>query len=265
MRDAGLGPALLESDRRYFEMAASCEDMPGATLVWTPGLAHLAAGCVVHRVDPGVLSSGERWLAHVEDRLRRLGASWLRVYVEGRPEQLRAVLEGHGCRPRAENGYAGLSAGPPAREVALVPVGDEAGWDEKLWLHQREGPSTSLYQASARDWVELERRKCQSGTMRAFLVTVGGAVCGTVSAILTGPVLRAKNLLIARRSRGLGLGRAALGELSRLAERGGAEGVGAFAVEGSAGERLYRRAGFRAVTSQVEWSRPLSEGLEGWR
>lgn len=252
----GPGP-LLETDRRYFEIAAVREEMEGATLAWMPGLAHLAAGCVVHRVDAERLPAPERWLAELEDRLRRLGASRLRVYVERRAGALEAALEANGCRPRVENAYLGSLRRPPAQGVALVPVADDQGWEDKLRLHERAGTSSSLYQAGARHWVQLERRKCESGAMRAFLVAVEGKVSGTVCAIPAGAVLRAKNLLIEAHLRGRGLAHAVLAELSCLAEREGAAGVGAFAVEGSAGERLYRRAAFRAVARQVEWSRPL--------
>ncbi|HEX2064206.1 MAG TPA: GNAT family N-acetyltransferase [Acidimicrobiales bacterium] len=253
----GPGLALLETDRRYFEIAAVREEMAGATVAWMPGLAHLAAACVVHRTDAGRLPAPERWFPLLDDTLRRLGASWVRVYLEGQAGPLEAALEANGCRPRAETGYLGSLARLPAEDVALLPVCDEQGWEEKLRLHQRAGTSSSLYRAGASEWVELERRKCESGAMRAFLVTVDGTVCGTVCAISAGALLRVKNLLIESHVRGRGLAGAVLAQLSRLAEREGAAAVGAFAVEGSAGERLYRRAGFRAVARQVEWSRAL--------
>jgi GNAT superfamily N-acetyltransferase len=253
----GIVAAMLESDRRYFEMAAHRQRVDGATLDWVPGLTHMAAGCVVHRVAPSAVPVPDRWLPHVEVTLRELGARWLRVYLHERHEELEAALAAGGCRPRAEVGYLGQPSAHPGDEVALVPVTDDAAWRDKLRLHDRSGVGSALYEAEAADWVELERRKCDAGAMRAFLATVNGAVCGTVSVIPAGQVLRAKNLLVDARFRGRGLARAMLARVYDEARRQGVDYLGAFAAESSAAERVYRRTGFRPVTRQYEWSRPL--------
>ena len=49
--DLHCAAALIESDRRYFEMGAETLKLPCGVMVWMPSLTELAASCVVHRVD----------------------------------------------------------------------------------------------------------------------------------------------------------------------------------------------------------------------
>ena len=49
--DQQLALAIVESDRRYFEMGAQTRQLSMGQLCWMPGLNELAASCVVSTID----------------------------------------------------------------------------------------------------------------------------------------------------------------------------------------------------------------------
>jgi len=65
--DQQLASALVESDRRYFEMAARTQRLAIGQLCWMPGLHELAASCVIHRiVSDRIANPMESWLDDIE-------------------------------------------------------------------------------------------------------------------------------------------------------------------------------------------------------
>lgn len=254
-----LAAALLESDRRYFELGARVERVRAARLVSMPALEGAPGGCVVQRVcDIEFDVDPRRWVAEMVERLRALGCAVARVYLDGPNFSLESALEDAGFRRRLEIGYVVRGELPVRREdVVLHPVADEDGWEAKRRLHAGSDDASDGYALSGPSWVELERRKCDSGGMRAYLVEVAGTVLGAVAVLEVDGLLRAKNVFVLSGSRRQGIGASVMGLLSRQAVEVGLGVTGIFGVEGRAGNALYHRLGMTPVVEQQEWSRYL--------
>src|SRR5687768_17828734 len=140
-----MAPALLESDRRYFESAATVEPAGGAVIAHVPGLERVGAGCVVHRVDPSVLPRDPlRWIELVEQRLLGHGCRRARFYLTGRHPALEAALLARGYRPQDETGYVlpvdrPVHPRPDDAVAELRPVTSSDDWAAKLALHRLSG------------------------------------------------------------------------------------------------------------------------------
>ncbi len=94
--------------------------------------------------------------------------------------------------------------------------------------------------------------------MRAWLIEVAGDPCGAVCDMQVDGLIRLKNLVIRPDDRRRGLGVAAALSIGEIATEQGVA-LGSFALHGSCGERVYRRAGMRPAVRQTEWYRPLPE------
>lgn len=283
----GLAAALLDSDRRYFELGADTVAIDGAVLCRMTGLESLAGAVVVQRVDDGAIADPERWVAEVDCRLRDAGVGLARVYLADRshhPTPLESALASAGYRPRVEIGYlatvselathlpartcsgvtgTGVGAGAGARPetgpaVALRAVASDDAWEEKHKLHAGSAVASDGHESPAADWVELERRKCETGGMEAFLIEVESEVCGAVATLpIPGQVLRAKNVFVHPDRRRLGLASETIRVLARRARKEGFAATGIFGVEGNAGNAVYVGLGMTPVVRQVEWARNL--------
>ena len=275
-----LAAALLESDRRYFELGATVDEIEGAEVAWMPGMEATPAGCVVHRVRPAVIGGGggsggageaasaAAWVADVTRRLRGLGCGLARVYLDraDADARLERALAGGGYQPRVETGFLvegplpapAAGAGPRARDdVSLREIVDDDGWEAKAKLHAGSDVAADGHVSQPEEWVEFERRKCATGGMRAFLVEVDGEVCGAVATLEGDGLLRAKNVFVHADRRREGIAAESLRVLSRRAGHLGLAGTGIFGVEGRPGAAVYVHLRMRPVMSQVEWSRPL--------
>lgn len=258
-----LSVELIESDARYFELGAQVETIDGAVIAWIPGFVDLAAGCVVQRVNPRaiafLMSQGhERWLRHVERRLGVLGASWSRIYLDQPHDGLEQALARAGYRRRVELGFVATVA--PAVQtsgVRLRPVHHNEDWDWKAQLHAVDKPGADGYCHDPGRWVMLMRIKAATGFKEPYLIEHGDDVLGEVAVMDMEHMVRLKNLFIAPKARGRGLGAAAIALVWAEAKRRGKQGVGVLGVEGSSGARLYSRCGLQAVSQLVEWSRRL--------
>ncbi len=253
-----LAGALLESDRRYFELGATVEAVDGAELAWMEGTAALPAGCVVHRVRPGELGGAgpPAWVDGVTRRLRELGRSVARVYLDGPAAALDGALAGAGYRRRAEIGYVVEGALPTAAarsEVTLREIVDEDGWEAKGKLHAGSEEAADGHVTVPGEWVDLERRKCAGG-MQAFLVEVDGEVCGGVATLEQDGLLRAKNVFVHPDRRREGIAAETLRVLSRRAVDLGLAATGIFGVDGRPGAAVYVHLGMVPVMRQYEWS-----------
>lgn len=259
---AGLAAALLESDRRYFELGATVDAVEGAQVAWMSGMEATPAGCVVHRVQPSAVVAGvgaAAWVDAITSRLRDMGCRLARVYLDHPDADLDVALAGAGYRPRVEIGYLveGVLPPGPRSDVALREVVDEDGWEAKGKLHAGSDVAADGHVTDAADWVDFERRKCESGGMRAFLVEVDGEVCGGVATLEGDGLLRAKNVFVRPERRREGIAAEALRLLSRRAGDLGLVATGIFGVDGRPGAAVYVHLRMAAVVRQFEWSRPL--------
>jgi len=249
-----LGPALLESDRRYFELGARLERLEGATIAWMPGLEGMPAGCVVYGIEPAVATAAPDWLDELEGRLTAGGCGCRRLYLDGRSEPLEALLSRRGYRRREEIGWVASAGMEPERgDVALRPVASEGDWADKRSFHEACDESPLGYATAAEEWTAFERRKCETGRMQAYLMTVDGEVCGAIAAIEEVELLRVKNVIVHPVHQGNGIGSAAVRLLSQSAEELGKPAIGLFGLPETVG--FYRRIGMSPATVQWEWIR----------
>jgi GNAT superfamily N-acetyltransferase len=248
---------LLESDARYFECAAEVQDLDGASLARMPGLEHVAAACVVHRVEPaGLPDDAEAWLDGIERRLGEIGCPRPRVYLQRAVPVLERALRRRGYRPRDE--LAMLAAAPGSARpggVSLCPIRTEEEWRAKLALHAACPLGPDGHDTAAEEWVEMERRKSETGALEPYLIAAGDAACGTLAVMECGALVRLKNIVMDPSRRRRGIAAQAIRCVLAMAAERGKLAVGCFAIAGEAGERLYRRCGFRRAGRQTEWAR----------
>ena len=256
-----LGRELIESDCRYFESGALIYALGAGEIARLPGFETVAAGCVVQRLRLERLTPARAadWIARVEYRLRAMGCTFSRWYVVGEAPALAPALAGAGYERRIELGFI-LDAEPARAAISplsLHAVESDRHWSAKLALHRRAAEGPDGHVTPPRLWVDLERRKAAAGYMRPYLVEIEGAVCGAVSASRQGPLLRMKNIVIDPAYRRRGIATAVASAFGSLAAAVGCAAAGCFGVDGDAGARVYRRAGYRVVTEQIEWVKPL--------
>ena len=259
--DDELARALIESDCRYFEAGARIHALGPVEIACLPGFEAIAAGCVVQRVRSERLrpAGAAGWIARVEDNLRALGCALARWYVVGDAPELARALVAAGYARRIELGFllearVSRSAVPG---LSLRAVETDRQWSAKLRLHRRAARGPDGHETPASLWVDLERRKAAAGLLRPYLVEMEGTVCGAVGASRQGPLLRMKNIVINPAIRRRGIATAVARSFGTFAAALGCDAAGCFGVEGDAGARVYRRAGFRVVTAQAEWVKPL--------
>lgn len=149
-----------------------------------------------------------------------------------------------------------------AADLTLVPVLTTAHWQQKLDLHQAALKGPDGHTNDANDWVEMERRKCQTGFMSSYLIIQNHQVAGSVGTMDHGDWLRLKNLVIHPHWRRQGVGGKTVMLVEQLAAACGKQRVGCFALTGGGGERVYRKAGFIPVGHQTEWFRTLNSQKE---
>ncbi len=257
---AGLGRALLESDRRYFELGAIRRELPGAEMVWLEGMADLPAAGVVHRVVQDETADSVAWVGEVTAALLDTGFRQGRIYLDEPLPPLEARLAADGWTMRREPGLVALATVPRRTpQIELVPVLSDDGWAAKGRVHRADAVRPDGHDAPASRWLAMEKVRVATGEMEAWLVVRDGIVCGTVCTMADDVVLRNKNLVVHPDHRRTGVG---LGVLARLDDMARARELvlGAFSVAGEDGALLYRAADMSVVVEQREWSRPL-EGL----
>ena len=256
---AGLGWALLETDRRYFELGALRRKLPGAEIVWLDGMADLPAAGVVHRVVPAETADAAAWVGEVTTALLDTGFKHGRIYLDEPFEPLEAQLAADGWTMRREPGLVALARVPrrtPDIELARVLSDDD--WTAKEHVHEADAVGPDGHDASASRWVAMERARVATGELEAWLVVRDGVVCGTVCTMAEDVVLRNKNLVVHPDHRRTGIGLGVLATLDDLARARGLV-LGTFSVIGEVGELLYRAADMSIVVEQREWSRSLEQ------
>lgn len=254
---AALGEAVIASDVRYFELGARIESFGGARLAWMEGLADLLAGCVLLDADAWrALPDPALELDAVEKRTAALGGR-ARLYLRGRWPQLEDVLRGRGYAFRDEICLVVGRDITTRRTVVLEPVEDDDAWEIKEALHARSPDPPDGHDVPPALKVELERRKVETGHMRAWLIrdTIDDAVAGTVCALEWGRILRMKNLLVDRERRRRGIGTGALAALAALAAREERE-LGSITLADAPSAALYLRREIVPVARWIEWLAP---------
>jgi hypothetical protein len=250
---------LVESDRRYFEAGAEILRIPGAVIAVLRDAGPLAAACVVQRIDTrAIAADADDWLADVEGRLRALSSPRARLYLENTDPALAQALLRRGYRPRVEHGFARAAEARGASDVELVPAEDGRSWTERHRIMGQQDLAVDGHAMDADLWIALERRKCESGYMRPYLILSRGEIVGAVCAAPSGCLLRMKNLVVDAGQRRRGFATAAAVSFARLARDAGLEATGCFALAGEPGLLVYPRAGYRESVVQTEWVRNLA-------
>ena len=253
---------LLESDAAYFDAGAMLEPIEGAVLSRLPGLESLAAGAVVHRVQPNAIRLGaESWVASVEALSRTRKVPRVRLYLHRAEPKIERALRARKYAERREVGLLRTTELGPHDEgtftgVRLEEVVDLSGWDEKRHIHEASDISPDGHLGDARSWCEMEQRRSAHGYMRPFLICQDDAVCGTICLASRGSLLRLKNLVIHPDWRGRGIATAAVRAAVLLARRSGYESVGCFAIPGGPALTVYQQAGLHPIVTQTEWLQP---------
>ncbi len=254
---------LLESDAAYFDAAAMLEPLEGAVLSRLPGLEHMRAGAVVHRIAPGAIRLGaESWVASVEALSRARRVPRVRLYLHRAEPKIERALRARHYAERREVGLArstapGSSDDPPFSGVRLEEVVDLSGWDEKRRIHEACDVTPDGHLGDARSWCEMEQRRSAHGYMRPFLIFHDETVCGTLCLASRGILLRLKNLAIHPDWRGRGIATAAVRAAVLIARRAGYESVGCFAIPGGPALTVYQQVGFHPIVTQTEWLQPV--------
>mmetsp|Transcript_25424 Transcript_25424/g.61239 ORF Transcript_25424/g.61239 Transcript_25424/m.61239 type:complete len:272 (-) Transcript_25424:467-1282(-) len=255
--------ALIESDRRYFEMAAEVQELSLGRLTWMPGLTGLAASCVIHRVETSVGQDlPATWFDEIEQVLGERAVCRARIYFDGCPRGRDEVFRDRGYERRSEIGYLAPVGHPkvPAN-MRLSQVLTKDDWKLKLSLHEQAMEAPDGYTNQADLWVEMERRKCATGLMRSFLVRLDDEIVATVGTIVNDGLLRLKNIVVSPHMRRRGTGVGVVQHLWQMAEVDYGCRFGVFGVQGGKGSKLYSRAGLYEVTRQTEWSRLMAAQL----
>lgn len=253
---AVLGQALLETDRRYFQLGAMRQKLPGAEMVWIEGMADLPAAGVVHRVDLAETVDPGDWVGEVTVTLLDAGFRRGRIYLDQPFAPLETQLAADGWTMRREPGLVALGTVPRRTHVELVPVLSRADWVAKERVHRGDDMRPDGHDAPASRWVAMEQVRVATGEMEAWLVIRDGVVCGTVCTMADDVVLRNKNLVVHPEHRRTGVGLGVLAQLDTMARDRGLV-LGTFSVAGEGGELVYRAAHMSVVVEQREWSRPL--------
>lgn len=264
--EAEIARHLYESDRVYFELGARVLRIGPASIAWIPGLAHTPAGCVCQRVALSAFESQApegkppMWLNRVESVYRSKQNSAVRLYTRDfeDPHDLLAT-SGYACREEIGFAYPGPAPSPPG-QVRLRPIETSSDWLEKLRLHEVSTEFSDGHAYVAREWVEIERRKCLTGRLACFLIERGSEFHGSVCLMRQGRTLRIKNLYLQPGSRGRGIGSQTLGEIFGIHLRSGDSVAVVYGVQGDPGERLYHSQNMVKICKQYEWTRHV--GLE---
>ncbi len=246
----------LATELRYFEIGALTEPLGGAVLAWTPEFVRAPAASVVQRVDPkAVLDGGPAWLTAVERRLAGHGICLARIYLTVRNVQVDSLLRQAGYACREELLFTDNLPDPGAM-LSFRKVQTDEDWARKLAFHLEAPQSPDGHDTQAADLVGVERHKCAHG-MEAFLGEIGGKVVGVVGALWGDGIVRVKNLLVHPDHRRRSIGTALLSHIAVLGRQRGLREQCVLALEGGAGEKLYRSLGMRQPGRQFEWSKRL--------
>ncbi len=269
---SSLATILVSTDRQYFQLGAKRSVASGLELLYMPGRESTPSGAVVWGLESekGPLPLQER-LRSTEAELSRLGGRVLRIYMRDpvRTRVADTLLERGYVRRREIAVLAPLprvlerAGQEDEHELEWKEVVSDEHWAQKVHLHAAAAGQADGYEASARQWVGVERTKCATGGMRCFLVLRDASPVAAVGLMGSGGVARLKNLYVHPDARRSGVGLATVFLLAREAARGDYGHFGTFAVEGGGAIHVYGRAGLEPVASVTEFSTDLSASRPG--
>jgi ribosomal protein S18 acetylase RimI-like enzyme len=243
------------TDESYFRLGATCEQIFGARMHWMQGLGRLPGAVTVHCSSSDVAKGGIPFLQQIERRLEDIGAVMARLYMDGVCSPSANVLTGLGYENREEAIFVKRTWVDGRHDLRLRCVSSEADWEQKLGFHQAAVERPDGHAASAHDWVEMERRKCASGKMIAYMAEIGHETVGVCGALDENELRRLKNIVVHPAHRRRGIAGKMIAMVSGQASRRVPACV--FAVVGSVGELLYRSLGMHEIGRVTEWSKPL--------
>lgn len=256
---------LLDTDRLYFELGAKRSSASGLDLVYMDGHLRSPSGAAIWGVDRQCKTDEfGKMLIAAEAELHELGGRVMRVYVEDpAPQQLTAAFAQLRYRSRVELALmadlpVSVRAGELNPDFTMVEVKTVQQWLTKQSLHAGEQGQPDGYVLSAAEWVELERKKCETGGMSCYLVYSGSDVVATVALIRDRGIARLKNLYVGFEHRQRGVGITTVRLLANEASALGYRKFGCFVVEGGKAFGVYKRAGLRIVSSVTEFSKQLA-------
>ncbi|CAM3790149.1 GNAT family N-acetyltransferase [Smaragdicoccus niigatensis] len=148
---------------------------------------------------------------------------------------------------------------PERSSIELHEVLTEDQWAIKEAVDAASTEKPDGHHGASQQWIELERRKWVTGDVRFFVADLDGHTCGSVGLMTAGSVYRLKNLLVEPAWRRRGIAYEVCIALAGLAADEGFA-LGAFAIAGTAGSRVYRRAGFRRIGSVWELCKEVRRG-----
>jgi GNAT superfamily N-acetyltransferase len=226
------------------------------------GLPTLPAANVCF-IDAADVCDPERWIAELERGFLARGATRVRFYEQVPTSHLRETLTRRGYTQRCEivHGKMRPLGGALRRVGAWHPISGHQ-WNLKSGVHERSGRASDGYDVVTSQWVEMERRKSETGNLEFFLFYVKGQPVATIGLLRIAPdVVRLKNFLVKADYRRQGMGRTALQHLFED-ELSDCEGAVILSVEGSPGHDLYQSLGLREIGRTYEWTRLLTSKHE---
>jgi len=251
---------LLESDYVYFELGAKNAQGPVAVHSFMPEFRDLPAACVWHRLpaDVDVLALA-RLLPRMEAYHKKLSVSFLRLYtpfpVASAVEKL---LQEARFQRRVETGYR-FKVTPPAVPSGLRfhPVCTASDWKQKTDLQALDNKQADGHAVSATRYVAMEREKTRSGKLHFYLCYDGLSCIGSVGWMELGTLVRFKNLYIHSTFRRQRYATRVVSGLIEMAAARQMHTIGCFALDGEAGEGIYKGLQFDPVVKQIEWMKTL--------
>lgn len=252
--------AVVASDRRYFELGAEAEPLPGATLLHLPGSSGIGAGTVVWVDHEPTLAASPGWVARAAEAAIRRGAPSLRVYGLDDAGPGAAVCASAGLVARDELAFVGPGrTGRSASALDLRPADGDEGALARRRVGRFETSAPDGHPIEPEAYLAGEERRAATGELDLHVAWDGDEPVAIVGCLRLGTLLRLKNLLVRPDRRREGIGTAVTATLLRWAGQEGRT-LGVVAVAGETGERIYRSLGMPLAGTFTEWSVPLPVG-----
>ncbi len=252
--------SVVASDRRYFELGASAEPLPGAVLLHLPGSAGVGAGTVVWVDDAAVVTKSPGWVEAAAVAARRCGAPALRVYGLAPDGPAADRCHAAGMTSRQELAYVGVGgdADGAGSRIEIRPADDEAGRDARRRVAGGATSAPDGHPIDAEAFLAGEELRAATGALELFVAWDGEEPVAVVGALRQGDLLRLKNLLIRPDRRREGIAKAVTSTLLGWA-RDEDRVLGTVALAGDHGERIYRSLDMAVAGEYTEWSMELPE------
>ena len=244
----------LESDARYFELAAEKTRLSGADLAWMPALKYMYSASTAQRVDPA--ANPDVLLPELEAAVTRLGLPSSRLYVNvASPRWVDRLLQ-HGYEKRIEGVLAAdavvRKAWPRVSSLSLTPLIGDRDWVSRRELFGLKGHAPDGHSVDADDYIKMEQLKAAAGGIKFYLAReTSGNVVASYAVMREQQVLRLKNLIVHPELRGRGMGSQVIYRVGMEADE--QDVLVAYAVQQPNHPSLYERCGFHLLCEVFEW------------